>query len=57
MATTTGAGMTRDEKFVVFASSTGTVFEWYDFYPLSQPMLLAFWCDRLEPWCLVAWAT
>ncbi|MFO1034275.1 MAG: MFS transporter [Hyphomicrobiales bacterium] len=25
-------GMTRDEKFVIFASSTGTVFEWYDFY-------------------------
>lgn len=24
--------MTRDEKFVIFASSTGTVFEWYDFY-------------------------
>jgi len=27
-----GAGMSRDEKFVIFASSTGTVFEWYDFY-------------------------
>jgi MFS family permease len=27
-----GQGMSRDEKFVVFASSTGTVFEWYDFY-------------------------
>ena len=26
------AGMTKDEKFVIFASSTGTVFEWYDFY-------------------------
>src|SRR5215468_3004720 len=26
------AGMTRDEKFVIFASSLGTVFEWYDFY-------------------------
>jgi MFS family permease len=25
-------GMTRDEKFVIFASSTGTIFEWYDFY-------------------------
>ncbi len=39
MATTTtdhmsarGKGMTKDEKFVIFASSTGTVFEWYDFY-------------------------
>lgn len=27
-----GAGMTRQEKFVIFASSLGTVFEWYDFY-------------------------
>src|SRR5438105_6715931 len=27
-----GAGMTSDEKFVIFASSLGTVFEWYDFY-------------------------
>src|SRR5882724_10709803 len=25
-------GMSRDEKFVIFASSLGTVFEWYDFY-------------------------
>jgi len=27
-----GAGMTKDEKFVIFASSLGTIFEWYDFY-------------------------
>src|SRR5271166_3954310 len=27
-----GAGMTEQEKFVIFASSLGTVFEWYDFY-------------------------
>ena len=27
-----GKGMSKDEKFVIFASSTGTVFEWYDFY-------------------------
>jgi MFS family permease len=27
-----GMGMTSDEKMVVFASSLGTVFEWYDFY-------------------------
>src|SRR3954452_15764599 len=26
------SGMTKDEKFVIFASSLGTVFEWYDFY-------------------------
>src|SRR5436190_11016769 len=29
---TKGQGMSKDEKFVIFASSTGTVFEWYDFY-------------------------
>src|SRR5262245_74394 len=27
-----GGGMSKDEKFVIFASSTGTIFEWYDFY-------------------------
>lgn len=27
-----GTGMTSAEKFVIFASSIGTVFEWYDFY-------------------------
>ncbi len=32
MATATNMAMSRDEKFVIFASSTGTVFEWYDFY-------------------------
>src|ERR1700744_1379461 len=26
------AGMTNDERFVILASSLGTVFEWYDFY-------------------------
>src|SRR6202035_3996736 len=25
-------GMSKEEKFVIFASSLGTVFEWYDFY-------------------------
>lgn len=29
---TRGQGMTQDERFVVTASSAGTVFEWYDFY-------------------------
>jgi MFS family permease len=29
---TRGVGMTSEERFVVFASSLGTVFEWYDFY-------------------------
>ena len=35
MASTAGGtsrGMTREEKKVIFASSLGTVFEWYDFY-------------------------
>src|SRR5262245_59440107 len=27
-----GRGMTGEERFVIFASSLGTVFEWYDFY-------------------------
>src|SRR5690348_8164891 len=27
-----GGGMTKDERKVIFASSLGTVFEWYDFY-------------------------
>ena len=25
-------GMTKEERKVIFASSLGTVFEWYDFY-------------------------
>ncbi|MBN9601178.1 MAG: MHS family MFS transporter [Afipia sp.] len=37
MSTTTAGsvragGMTKDERFVILASSLGTVFEWYDFY-------------------------
>src|SRR5262245_54379762 len=28
----TSRGMTGEERFVIFASSLGTVFEWYDFY-------------------------
>ncbi len=31
-ASARGSGLTRDERFVIVASSTGTVFEWYDFY-------------------------
>src|ERR1700687_2766137 len=27
-----GAGMTSAERFIILASSVGTVFEWYDFY-------------------------
>lgn len=29
---TRAGGMTKDERFVILASSLGTVFEWYDFY-------------------------
>lgn len=32
VAGTASRGMTREEKKVIFASSLGTVFEWYDFY-------------------------
>src|ERR1700743_4031082 len=36
MAATAGdvrsGGKTKDERFVILASSLGTVFEWYDFY-------------------------
>lgn len=35
-STTTGStpkrGITKEERKVIFASSLGTVFEWYDFY-------------------------
>jgi MFS family permease len=32
MPTRRSGGMTSEEKLVIFASSLGTVFEWYDFY-------------------------
>ncbi len=32
MVGTKGSGLTKDERFVILASSTGTIFEWYDFY-------------------------
>src|SRR3954470_20837707 len=32
VASAKSTGMSKDEKFVIFASSLGTVFEWYDFY-------------------------
>ena len=31
-AQASGGGLTREERQVIFASSLGTVFEWYDFY-------------------------
>src|SRR4051794_11382566 len=32
VASPRGAGIAQNERFVIFASSLGTVFEWYDFY-------------------------
>ena len=31
--------MSPEERKVIFASSLGTVFEWYDFYPVSYTHL------------------
>ena len=41
MATTSvsNAPMTAEEKKVIFASSLGTVFEWYDFYLVRPEQL------------------
>ena len=42
------AGMTEDERFVILASSLGTVFEWYDFYlygSLASIIGLQFFSD------------
>src|SRR5262245_14736665 len=42
--------MTVEERLVIFASSLGTVFEWYDFYGTLAPVLAAqfFSCRRLR---------
>ena len=39
--------MTKEEKFVIFASSIGTVFEWYDFYLYA--MLAPFFAALFFP--------
>ena len=38
------SGLTKDEKFVILASSLGTIFEWYDFYlyAVLTPFFAAF---------------
>jgi MFS family permease len=43
--------MTRDEKSVIFASSLGTVFEWYDFYlfGVMAPIIAANFFSALAP--------
>jgi MFS family permease len=51
MAGTASRGMTREEKKVIFASSLGTVFEWYDFYlygSLAAFIGTAFFSDYPE---------
>src|ERR1700742_3753890 len=44
-------GMSSDEKLVVFASSLGTVFEWYDFYIYGTlaPILAAKFFSGVAP--------
>jgi MFS family permease len=44
VSTMPSKGMTKNEKFVILASSTGTVFEWYDFYLYATltPFFAAF---------------
>jgi sugar transport protein len=57
MATTTTAtgftsrGMTSEERMVIFASSLGTVFEWYDFYIYGTlaPILAAQFFSGVNP--------
>jgi MFS family permease len=57
MATTTTAsgftsrGMTAEERMVIFASSLGTVFEWYDFYIYGTlaPILAAQFFSGVNP--------
>ena len=49
---TTSAPMTAEEKKVIFASSLGTVFEWYDFYlygslaPIIAKQFFSAWTRR-----------
>ena len=56
MSTTTAAGftsrgMTSEERMVIFASSLGTVFEWYDFYIYGTlaPILAAQFFSGVNP--------
>ena len=41
-------GMSKDEKFVIFASSLGTIFEWYNFYlyAVLAPLFAALFFKR-----------
>jgi MFS family permease len=42
-------GMTSEQRLVIFASSLGTVFEWYDFYIYGT--LARFWRNTSSPTC------
>ena len=48
---TTARPMTGEEKKVIFASSLGTVFEWYDFYLYGSlaPIIAAQFFSGLDP--------
>ena len=50
-AVSTSAPMTREEKKVIFASSLGTVFEWYDFYLYGSlaPIIAKQFFSALDP--------
>src|SRR5271165_636984 len=47
----TSAGMTSEQRLVIFASSLGTVFEWYDFYIYGTlaPILAARFFSGVNP--------
>jgi hypothetical protein len=50
-AASTSTGMTSTEKKVIFASSLGTVFEWYDFYLYGSlaPVIAKQFFSALDP--------
>nr|WP_316641134.1 MFS transporter [uncultured Roseateles sp.] len=50
-AVSTNTGMTATEKKVIFASSLGTVFEWYDFYLYGSlaPIIAKQFFSALDP--------
>ncbi len=55
-ASSGSGGLTKSERFVVFASSLGTVFEWYDFYlyAVLTPFFAGFFFPPGNPtWALL----
>jgi MFS family permease len=51
-----GQGLSQNERFVILASSTGTIFEWYDFYLYATltPFFAAFFFPPDNPtWALL----